>query len=157
MLRSVSIPILFAAMVLIQHFYLRRPSGRNFSFWRVTIVLVALAWMAFETITRTNVSIYEAFAGIFLLAVLLYVQLSEWLIASGASWLNRRRGEAWIKELDYVYLLLGAIGLVISLNRLDAISAKIPIPDLLGPVILSCAVVVRLIKTRAEVAGWNKN
>ena len=41
-------------------------------------------------------------------------------------------------------------------NRLDAISDRFSRLDLIRPAILTTAVVVRLIKTRAEIAGSNK-
>jgi hypothetical protein len=62
----------------------------------------------------------------------------------------------WVKELDYVYLLLGACGLAMSTNRLDVVSEKMSAPEYLGPFILATALVVRAIKTRVEINGWNK-
>jgi len=59
--------------------------------------------------------------------------------------------------LDYVYLALGALGVVGSINRLEpAVSGHYTRLDFLGPIILTSALVVRLVKTRADIEGWNK-
>lgn len=40
--------------------------------------------------------------------MVLFVFLSEILLDGGASYLTRRRGKVWVKELDYLYLGLGS-------------------------------------------------
>jgi hypothetical protein len=93
---------------------------------------------------------------LFAYGVFLFILLCEILIEGGAAKLTARRGEKWVKELDYLYLGLGAVGIMMALLRLDVVSAKPTIPDTLGPIALVTALVVRVIKTRAEIAGWNK-
>src|SRR6266404_8603316 len=92
----------------------------------------------------------------FVYAAFLLLVLSEMMISGLASVLTRWRGEVWVKELDYVYLLLGACGLAMSTNRLDVVNEKMSAPEYLGPFILATALVVRAIKTRVEINGWNK-
>lgn len=89
-------------------------------------------------------------------AVLLFVIASEILIRGGAAYLTRWRGEQWSKELDYVYLTLGAIGLVISTNRLEIVDQRLTLPEFIGPFVLATALVVRTIKTRVEINNWNR-
>jgi hypothetical protein len=60
------------------------------------------------------------------------------------------------KEIDYVYLVLGAFGLIASLGQLDIVSDKFATPSALGPFLVATAFVLRAIKTRAEIGGWNK-
>lgn len=89
-------------------------------------------------------------------AVLLFVIISEMMEADWAARLTARRGENWVKEIDYFYLLLGAAGLAISTSRIETFSGRVYFPDTLGPTLLMVAIVFRLIKTRAEINGWNK-
>ena len=88
--------------------------------------------------------------------VLLFMALSDFMIAGLAAFLTRTRGPAWLKEIDYLYLMLAAIGLVGSLNRIEGISGKLTGYDLVGPLIVTTALAVRLLKTRAEIARWNR-
>jgi hypothetical protein len=73
-----------------------------------------------------------------------------------AARLTRLRGEKWVKELDYVYLTLGAIGVLGFVNKLELAGGHFSQFDLIGPLVVTSAIVVRLIKTRAEIDGWNK-
>jgi hypothetical protein len=73
-----------------------------------------------------------------------------------AARLTEKRGAKWIKELDYVYLGLGSLGIVGSISRLPAVGGHYTRLDLLGPIVLTTALVVRLVKTRAEIDGWNR-
>src|SRR4051812_29720260 len=74
----------------------------------------------------------------------------EILLHGVAERLTIKRGEKWVKELDYIYLSLGAI------NRSDAVTDRITKADLFVPAIITTAIVVRFIKTRAEITGWNR-
>jgi hypothetical protein len=85
-----------------------------------------------------------------------FVALSIVLVEGAAQRLTRWRGEKWIKELDYVYLTLGCAGILASVNRLSFVTAKIDSGDLLAPLLLTTAIVIRFIKTRADIGGWNK-
>jgi hypothetical protein len=48
---------------------------------------------------------------------------------------------------------LGVLG---SVNKLELAGGHYSQFDLLGPFVVASAIVVRLIKTRAEIDGWNK-
>ena len=58
--------------------------------------------------------------------------------------------------MDYFYLTIGSTGVLASLNRIYFVTGRIKTTDMLAPLVLTCAVVIRFIKTRAEIAGWNK-
>jgi hypothetical protein len=59
----------------------------------------------------------------------LFVLLSNRLMSGGAAWLTRKRGENWTKEIDYVYLGFGFLGLMASLGKLQNVSGKFnPLP-----------------------------
>src|SRR5215467_8437612 len=115
---------------------------------------ITVIWLAsgrplvrFSTIV-TCVSVY---------AVSLFVVLSEALtLFGGAATLRRWRGEKWVKELDYVYFAFGSIGAILAVNRLNTIGEKLWLSDLYVPIVLASALVIRLIKTRAEINDWHK-
>ena len=71
-----------------------------------------------------------------------------------AQWLSKKRGERWVKEMEYVYLLLGCVGIVGLINRLQNIDDRMLALKWLGPVVLSIAVAFRFVKTRAELDRW---
>jgi hypothetical protein len=90
-------------------------------------------------------------------AVSLFVVLSEALtLFGGAAILRRWRGEKWVKELDYVYFAFGSVGAILAVNRLNTIGEKLWLSDLYVPIVLASALVVRVIKTRAEINDWHK-
>jgi hypothetical protein len=80
----------------------------------------------------------------------------EFLILGGAAYLNKRRGEQWIKEFEYWYIGLGVISIVSSVNRIDKLHQPWEKLDLVAPLIFVTAVVVKLIKTRAEIGRWHE-
>jgi hypothetical protein len=73
-----------------------------------------------------------------------------------ANFLAKRRGDKWIKEVDYPYLLIGALGVLVSMSRLEIVSDRFSGLDILGPLMVTTALVIRLVKARADLAGWNK-
>ena len=48
------------------------------------------------------------------------------------------------------------VGILGSVNRIEQVSGRFSKVDILAPVWLVTAVVIRFIKTRAEIGGWNK-
>lgn len=84
----------------------------------------------------------------------LYVVLAVYICES-ASKLTRWRGTKWVKEMEYIYLTVGLIGVVASLNRLDVMIGHLDARyELFGPLLLSSAIILRLLKTRSEIADW---
>jgi hypothetical protein len=55
-----------------------------------------------------------------------------------------------------VYLTIGAAGILASLNRIEFLTGRFEGVDIIAPLVLTTAVVIRFIKTRAEIGGWNK-
>jgi hypothetical protein len=93
---------------------------------------------------------------LYVYSVGLFVLISEGLLWKGAKYLTEKRGSKWVKELDYIYLGLGAIGVLGSLSRVEGLPGRTTELDILGPVILATALVLRFIKTRAEIGEWTK-
>ena len=55
-----------------------------------------------------------------------------------------------------MYLTLGALGVIGSLSKIGLVGSRYAQFDLLGPLVVMSAIVIRLIKTRADIEGWNK-
>ncbi|UYN96579.1 MAG: hypothetical protein KIT25_06500 [Enhydrobacter sp.] len=88
---------------------------------------------------------------------LLYTALVNWIVhGGGAARLLAWRGEKWVKECDYVYTGLAIPGAIGSLARASELLQGPAAWDLLAPLVLVLAIVVRLIRTRAEIEGWTK-
>ena len=102
------------------------------------------------------VGIITAALFFFVYGASLFMLLSEILMRGLARRLTKRRGSKWIKEMEYLYLALGIIGILGSINKLDAVVGKFEKIDMIGPAVLMTAVVLRFIKTRAEIGEWNK-
>lgn len=105
---------------------------------------------------KEKIHLIDLICAAIIFGCLLFVLISEAMFAGLATLLTTWRGEIWVKELDYVYLVLGAIGLALSINHLRAVDDPISIPEFIGPFVVVSALVVRVIKTRAEINGWNK-
>ena len=86
----------------------------------------------------------------------LFVLLSTYMVQGWAGRLTGWRGDKWVKELDYIYLTLALVGIVASVNRLPFVIGRIDAGDVFAPLLLTTAVVIRFLKTRADIGGWNK-
>jgi hypothetical protein len=53
------------------------------------------------------------------------------------------------------YLLLGLIGLFVTINRITMLEHRITDYELYGPLILVTATSIKFVKTRAEVSEWD--
>ncbi|MEA2896196.1 MAG: hypothetical protein QOJ84_1811 [Bradyrhizobium sp.] len=114
---------------------------------------LAAAALEFST---PKVDLLELMAVAFGFGAILYAMITYLLTWRYARWLTLKRGEKWIKEIDYVYLSLAAIGVSVTISKLPNVKQKLELAESIGPLFLIAAIVFRLIKTRAEIAGWNK-
>lgn len=130
----------------------------------VTLRLLVLGFLAggagtifYELYTHPGeqMSLDQLLAALITYGAALYASACEVILAGYGKRLTERRGQKWAKELDYPYVFFGGLGLVVSLNRLDAVEAHLSGLEIVGPLIVTTAIVVRLIKTRVEIAGWN--
>jgi hypothetical protein len=148
--------LFLASLTLAVHFALRRfPIEFRFA-WLGYAVLASMpvVWSLHEVIGRERIPMLTFVGLIASCGILAYVAFSELLMRGAAEWLNDRR-KPWVKELEYVYLLFGIGGLIVSINRMEMMEGKIEWLGVLGPLIVTLAVVVKLVKVRAEVYGWN--
>jgi hypothetical protein len=134
------------------HFF--RQTGRLAIF---VIALTGLAALLFVGIIAKHeaISIFTLTSVIWLYGVCLYVVLCDLMLWKFARFLTSWRGPQWTKEIDYFYLSLASVGIIVTLNRFEFVTGHIPLVDVIAPLILTTAIVLRYIKTRAEIEGWN--
>jgi hypothetical protein len=144
---------LFLCGFLVIHFY-RALRGLEMVLLMGLMTIVAVfAFVAF--MFEPVVYIKDVFLFTAVFGISLYIVLCEWLLRGAAQWLTRKRGDKWVKELDYFYLVFGLVGILGSVNRLDVVG-RVSKADILAPLFLVTAIVIRFIKTRADIGGWNK-
>lgn len=125
---------------------------------RIAILTMMLLWLiycVYLTLQR-DVPLRDVVIALAGYSSALFIGLSEILVSGGAVWLTRKRGEHWTREIDYFYLGLGALGLLASLGQLQNVSDKVAPPSMFAPLAVATAIVLRAIKTRAEIGAWNK-
>jgi hypothetical protein len=145
-----------AAMILLTHFHFK-DHGRWFMLLMFTSLVIASAFIFIVLSRKPEAVPFKSVASVLLLyGVGLFVILSELMLWGFARYLTAKRGEKWIKEMDYLYLSIGALGILASMNRIDFLTGRLEGTDILAPLVLATAVVIRFIKTRAEIGGWNK-
>jgi hypothetical protein len=142
-----------AALIWLLHFF-RKSAGIALGI----LSLIGVVVVIFVIVARTREAISESELTSLLLLyrVSLFVILGDILMGGLAGYLTAKRGEKWTKELDYVYLSIGSLGIVGTLNKLDFLSGRSEWTDVIAPLVLTTAIVIRFIKTRAEIEGWNK-
>jgi vacuolar-type H+-ATPase subunit I/STV1 len=70
----------------------------------------------------------------------------------------KKQGEPpnrWVRQIEYPCIFFSIVGLIVTVNRLPAITAPLGNLDLYGPVILMTAASLKFLKTRAEVNEWH--
>jgi hypothetical protein len=144
-----------AAFFLFLHFFGRSRVG---PFAVLTFLLAILSAAVFLILSQAPepISFTLIAALLVIYGVTLFAILSDLMIWRLAKYLTAKRGEKWTKEMDYVYLTIGAAGILASLNRIEFLTGRFEGVDIIAPLVLTTAVVIRFIKTRAEIGGWNK-
>jgi hypothetical protein len=143
------------AAVLVAHFVEPNADLGSALLAALPAVFGIAAFFGILYVGRHDVDVVRASLFLVMYAASLFVILSDLLLAGAAAYLTKARGERWVKEMDYVYFGLGALGVFGTLTRSDMFVTSLN-NDLIGPMVLATAIVVRLIKTRAEIGGWNK-
>jgi predicted membrane protein len=143
-------------MFLTIHFSVKPDRARYVpSFLSIALVIIALFGFAIIFLEKST-PIEDVLLFLIVYSVALYIVLCDVLLYGVAKWLTQKRGEKWVKELDYFYLTLGAVRVIGSLNKIESITGRYSKYDIIAPLVLATAVVIRFIKTRADIGGWNK-
>jgi hypothetical protein len=132
-----------AAVIWLLHFF--RKSVRLTA---LTLSVIGFVVVIFVVLARTReaMSVSELTSLLLLYGVSLFVILGDILMGGLAQYLTAKK-ENWVKELDYVYLSIGSLGIVGALNKLDFVSGRSEWADVIAPLVLTTAVVIRFIKT----------
>jgi hypothetical protein len=123
----------------------------------IALILLVVSFLFVALVYKPEPAPFSTMVALlFLYGTGLFVFLSELLLGRIGKLLTRMRGEKWTKELDYVYLSMGVIGILFSLNKIDFITGRFEGTDIIAPLLLTTAIVIRFIRTRAEIGQWNK-
>jgi hypothetical protein len=145
----------FALLMLFIHFWIKRRDAMLTFFISIVVVLVGMIFFVLWH-TPEPIPFSEMVAVLVVYGLGLFIILSDVMLMWLAGFLTRKRGEKWVKELDYVYLTIGAVGILMSMNRIEFLTNRFEGADILAPLVLTTAVVIRVLKTRADIGGWNK-
>jgi hypothetical protein len=148
---------ILAGIAIWMHVVRTKFRARTIIILNFAVLLGTLALVIAETIlTGERLAFREFLALDFLFSMLLYVVLCEALLSGGSRLLTKWRGDKWAKELDYPYLILGGFGVVLAIGRSSLDAGRVTFPQTIGPIAVSIALVIRAIKTRAEINRWNE-
>jgi hypothetical protein len=144
-----------AAFILVLHFF---GQSRVFVFVIIIATMGVTSAAIFIVLSQAPEPIRFALiaAMLVLYGAALFVLLCDAMLWGFAKFLTAKRGEKWTKEMDYVYLTIGAAGILASINRIEFLTGRFERADILAPLVLATAVVIRFVKTRAEIGEWNK-
>jgi hypothetical protein len=143
----------FGCAIWLLHFFRQT---RKIILFLVLLLIASFAIFIVLARTREPADVLEITSVLFLYGMCLFIIICDLMMWRGAILVTRWRGDKWTKELDYVYLTIGSVGIAGTLNRLDFLPDRAAWADIIAPVVLATAVVIRFIKTRAEIEGWNK-
>lgn len=147
----------FAGLTFLLILHLRYSEGHKAvgmylsSFAIIIGVLLSITVFSYRKITASFVVTYCYGYG-----VILFIGLCELLLADWGRRLTVARGENWTKEIDYLYLTLAVVGVIGSMDKISGLTGQFTLFDPIAPFVLTTAIVLRFIKTRAEVGSWNK-
>lgn len=142
--------------ILVVHFSNRRTLRDNSIIFLVASFLFSTFGVVVILGSPSHVPFWPMTLAVVITGVISFVLINEALLLGLASFLTKWRGEAWTKELDYLYLSLAAFGVVLSVNCLEIVPDKATGIDIYGPAVVAISLAIRFTKTRAEIGGWNK-
>jgi len=148
--------IIFFTILLYAHF--KAPhEGFGANYLVVGFSFLMAGSYIYYSLNFSNVPLFVLLTLVYCFGVAVFVLLSELLLSVGFGlYLTLRRGEKWVKEIEYIYLLLGAVSIIGGMRKLSNVGNQFSGLDILSPLILTFAIAIRCIKTRAEIEGWNK-
>lgn len=151
-------PLVVFMMVifLVAHFFFKKRDFMIILLMGVCVIVVIFGFVA-EIFIPDNGILFRQLATLLIVyGISLYIILCDTMLLGLANWLTKKWGPNWVKAMDYPYLILGALGILMSASRLDIVTDRFSRIDILGPLVVTTAVVIRFVKTRADIAGWNK-
>lgn len=149
-------PVVAFGAVIFLGAHLLKVKRRGWVLMACLFIICTIAVFFIQAFSHQPMTFARMASLVLMYGVASFVALSTLLTEGLAQRLTKWRGEKWIKELDYLYLGLGCGGILATVNRLSFVTGKIETGDLIAPVLLTTAIVIRFIKTRADIGGWNK-
>ncbi len=145
-------------LLMMHAFYRKRKRWRSIiTYFAYVFFLLLLSGDGYMlAIRQGHIDLLSIALDLFMFGAFCFIVIGELMYAGLARRLTQWRGENWVKEVDYVYYLVGGVGVFVALNRLEIVYDKISSLDLMGPMVITFALVIKFIKVRAEINGWNK-
>jgi hypothetical protein len=148
--------VLMFVVFLTAHFFLKK-RDYTFVFLMGFCAIVVIFGFVAEVFIPDNGILFRQLATLLIVyGISLYIILSDAMLLGLASYLTKKWGRNWVKAMDYPYLFLGTLGILMSASRLDIVTDRFSRIDILGPLVVTTAVIIRFVKTRADIAGWNE-
>jgi hypothetical protein len=145
-----------SAFLLVAHFRKGREAGGPGLVLAFASIMLGITVFAFLMYNSEPMRFRVVAGAVFMFGTMLFVFLSELLLLGWAKHLTEKRGKHWTKEMDYFYLALGFVGVFVALGRIDRLTGRFDNIDLVAPMVLTAALAIRFVKTRAEVGEWNE-
>jgi hypothetical protein len=147
---------MFAAVLVILGLHLFSPGSGPVQTGAIPMSVLFLVTLFVHTASRPT-DLWTLLASVIAMGMMLFVIGSELLTEH--EWgrvLTKEVGEQWVKQMEYFYLLFGAVGVIGSLTKIPNISGHIAGLEIIYPLFITVAITIKLIKTRAEINEWNK-
>ena len=120
--------------------------------------VVFAAFIAWWLLVNDNSATLTATAvyGVTLIYFVSFFMLLSYIARENGRDLTRSRGERWVKELDYIYLVFALVGLFFSITKSTSSTHDWKTLEKMGPFLVATAIAIRMLKTRTEINEWHK-
>jgi hypothetical protein len=145
-----------AAFPLLYHFSAKIKDRLFIAFFGGALFVTSGLVLILVAVVRPPLPVGTVAGVLTLYCTVLFALLGEAMTHGLGRFLTEKRGEKWPKEMEYVYLTMAAIGVIGSLNRAEFLTGRLDTTEIVPALLLATAVVIRFLKTRAEICDWNK-
>jgi hypothetical protein len=140
--------------VLIAHFRRRIGKWGLALYFLLGVPQFGVVLFLAEGLLSASVTLLSLLELVYIFGSAVFILLSEILVQLKLGlYLTRKRNE-WVKEIEYAYLLLGGTSIIAGMNKLPNVM-QVKGLEIVAALVLTFAIVLRLIKTRAEIGKWN--
>src|SRR5689334_21420838 len=115
---STYLDLLFAVSILIGHY--NRPIFRKLPFGMMPFFVAIGVVPLLPLVFNARYHFFELFVSLAIFGISLFILLCEILIRGGARSLTKSRGPDWTKEIDYIYIAFGLLGLALTISASDS-------------------------------------
>jgi hypothetical protein len=155
--RLLCVPLIFVYSILLKFHFDKPDLSYRPSSGIVAIALLFVAAFIFGGFQTEGVDLIMLLSMAYVVGVVTFMSIGEVLVHRGVGeYLTTTRGEKWVREIEYIYLLLGTVSIISATTKFPNVTGHIAWLDVIAPLVLTFAVALRCVKTRAEIEGWNK-